>query len=139
METFSIEKDILVLCVTATSFPKGVLKAHERLHALLSTIEGRNFYGISCPNEQGLIVYKAAAEQQYDGEAKQLNCETFIIKKGNYISNTIRDFHKDVGSIGKAFHELLADSRIDPEGCCVEMYLNQDDVQCMIRLEASPN
>lgn len=116
-------------------FPEGILAAHEKLHDLLSTSEDRNFYGISCPNEEGAIVYKAAAEQLHDDEAKQLKCETFIIKKGDYISYTIRDFHKDMGSIGKAFHELLADSRIVAEGCCVEVYLNQDDVQCMIRLD----
>ncbi len=135
MDTIKVENDITVLCVTATSFPEGISEAHEKLHNLLPTSEDRNFYGISCPNEQGVIVYKAAAEQLHDGEAKQLKCETFIIKKGDYISSTINYFHKDMGSIGKAFHELLSDSRIDPEGCCVEVYLNQDDVQCLIRLD----
>ena len=135
MDTIKVENDIKVLCVTASSFPEGISAAHETLHNLLATSEDRNFYGISCPNEQGVIVYKAAAEQLHAGEAEQLKCETFIIKKGDYISYTIRDFHKDMGSIGKAFHKLLEDSRIDPEGCCVEVYLNQDDVQCMIRLD----
>ena len=135
MDTIKVEKDITVLCVTATSFPEGISAAHEKLHNMLPTSEDRNFYGLSCPNEQGEIVYKAAAEQQYDGEAMKLNCETFVIKNGDYISCIVRNFHTDMGSIGKAFHELLADSRIDAEGCCVEVYLNQDDVQCMIRLD----
>ena len=134
MDTINLENDIIVLCVTAKSFPEGISAAYETLHDLLPTSEGRNFYGISCPNEQDVIVYKAAVEQLYAGEAEKLKCETFVIRKGDYIGYTIRNFHEDIGSIGKAFHELLADSRIDPEGCCVEVYLNETDVQCMIRL-----
>jgi len=134
MDTIKVENDIIVLCVTAKSFPEGISEAHETLHNLLPTSEDRNFYGISSPNEHDVIVYKAAVEQLYEGEAEKLKCETFIIRKGDYISCTIRDFHNDVGSIGKAFHELLADSRIDPQGYCVEVYLNETDVQCMVRL-----
>lgn len=41
---------------------------------------------------------------------------------------------KDISSIDKSFKTLLTDPRIDPEGYCVEWYLNAKDVQCMVRL-----
>lgn len=41
---------------------------------------------------------------------------------------------KDISSIGKAFKELLSDQRIDPNGACVEKYLNASDVQCIVKL-----
>lgn len=41
----------------------------------------------------------------------------------------------DIPAIGKAFKELLAIPGIDPEGACVEWYLSNKDVQCMVRLK----
>ncbi len=139
MEKFIVKKDIPLLCVTATSFPEGVLKAHEKLHTILATTEGRIIYGISCPNQQGVIVYRAAAEQQYDGEAEQLKCESLTLKKGNYMGTIIHNFHDDVRQIGKVFQKLIADPNIDPDGFCIEWYINENDVQCMVRLNSSNN
>jgi len=42
---------------------------------------------------------------------------------------------KDLQSIGKAFHELISQPEIDPNGYCLEWYLNQSDVRCMVRLD----
>jgi hypothetical protein len=42
---------------------------------------------------------------------------------------------KDVFSMGKAFDELISHPAIDPQGCCVEWYLTQNDVRCMVRLK----
>ncbi|HPH47073.1 MAG TPA: transcriptional regulator [Chryseolinea sp.] len=134
METFEFENDISLICVTAKSFPNGVLAAHEKLHALLKSVEGRTFYGISCPNKEGTIVYKAAVEQQHSGEAEELKCERIVLKRGNYTGTIIRNFHSDVQQVGTTFQTLVADPRIDPKGYCVELYLNENDVQCMVRL-----
>jgi hypothetical protein len=133
MEPFFIDGDITVLCVTATSFPAGVMEAHNKLHALVPFAAGRRFYGLSRP-ERGVITYNAAAEEMQPGEAESLHCESIVIKKGNYISITIDDFMKDLPAIGKAFQEMLSTPGLDPLGYCVEWYLNDKDVQCMIRL-----
>ena len=85
-EKFNIDKDIKTLFITATSFPEGVLSAHQKLHSILPSAQNRTFYGISWP-EDGKIIYKAAAEELYKGEAEQLGLETFTIKKGEYISD----------------------------------------------------
>ena len=134
METTTIDKDIEVMYVQADSFPEGVKAAHEKLHALFPYSTERNYFGISRP-ENGVIIYKAAAEEIKDGEAEKFGLPTMIIRKGNYISTVIYDFMKDIAAIGKTFQQLLAHPEIDPDGYCVEWYFNEQDVRCMVRLK----
>ena len=127
--------DIRVFYITASSFPDGVMEAHQKLHSLVPFSTERKYFGIS-RIENGIIVYKAAAEEIGAGEAKKLNCDELELKKGNYICLTINDYMKDIPGIGKAFNELLSHPGLDPNGYCVEWYLNNKDVKCMIRLAA---
>jgi hypothetical protein len=134
MEIITLDNDIKVFCVTAKSFPDGIMDAHKELHSLISLPAGRKFFGISRP-ENGVIVYRAAAEEISPGEAEKLSCDTLDLKKGSYISVTIKDFMKDIESIGNTFKELLSNPDVDPNGYCVEWYLNDKDVKCMVRLK----
>ena len=133
METIIINQDIQVFYVTAASFPDGILDAYKKLHHLLPAPQTRNYYGISRP-EGGVIVYKAAVEELYRGEAQEINCPNLIIKKGKYITSTIQDYMKDLQEIGRTFQELLSHPGLDPDGYCVEWYANDKDVQCMVRI-----
>ena len=133
METTTIEDDINIMYVTATSFPEGIQAAHEKLHSLVPFSNERKYFGLSRP-ENGVIVYKAAAEEINKGEAETLKLERLTVKKGNYISLAINNFMKDLQSIDRAFKELLAYPGLDPQGYCVEWYLSPQDVKCMIRL-----
>ena len=135
METIAIKQDIKVVYLTSNSFPDGVLAAHQKLHSLIPFAKNRKYFGISRP-ENGVIVYRAAAEELAIGEAEQYQCETLILKKGSYVSLTVKDYKKDISSIDSAFRELLSQPGLDPQGYCVEWYLNETDVQCMIRLSA---
>ncbi|MCL6099494.1 MAG: DinB family protein [Bacteroidetes bacterium] len=135
MEKYRLDSDIKVICVTADSFPSGILGAYNTLHSILPSDNGRNFFGISSPNKKGDIIYKAAVEESFVGEAEKLGCDTFVIKKGEYISIPIHNFISDVLSIDRAFKNLIADPGIDPNGVCVEMYTGRDDVRCMVRLD----
>ena len=134
MEKYIIEKDIKTFYVAATSFPDGVLKAHQTLHAMLPSAGGRNFYGISFPGKNRNIIYRAAVEESYAGEAEKYNCETFIIRKGTYMSQTIKDFMKDVSFVAKTFQQLLAHPQLDHDGYCLEIYPNETDMICMVKL-----
>jgi len=129
METYNIEKDIKVLCITASSFPDGVLAAHQKLHALFPPNGRRRYFGISRPDGSKGILYKAAVEEIGD---EQSELEHFIIKKGAYISELIPDFMQDISQIGKTFEKMLNEPDIDPSGYCLEMYLNETDVRCMV-------
>lgn len=67
---YFIDKDIKVLCTTASSFPEGVQMAHKKLHSLFPARERRTFYGISYPDKSGNIIYKAAADQLNEGRPR---------------------------------------------------------------------
>ena len=134
METIQIDKDIKVLYITATSFPDGVMAAHQQLHALVPNAAQRRLFGLSRPENGGEIVYKAAADEIQPGEAEKLNIDTITLKKGNYACITITNYMKDIPAIGDAFQQLIALPNIDPQGYCVEWYLNDKDVKCMVRI-----
>lgn len=134
---YFIDKDINVLCITASSFPEGVQMAHKKLHSLFPARERRTFYGISYPDKSGNIIYKAAADQLSEGEATQFNLETFTIRKGNYASEVLKDWSKDEVSVGITFRKLLSDQRIDKKGYCLEIYLNENDMRCLVPLDPS--
>jgi len=137
METFKIEEDIPVICVKATSFPEGIMDAFNKLHQIIQPsggiLQGRVVYGLS-RMENGTIQYWAGATELHEGEAKELNCEKIIIKKGNYISKILNDYMSDLPQIGNVFQKMISRPDIDPEGYCVEWYFNKKDVRCMVRL-----
>jgi hypothetical protein len=135
MEKIRIEKDINVFYVTAKSFPEGIQEAHQKLHALIPFSNDRKYFGISRPEQGSGIIYRAAAEELEQGEAERFKLETLVLKKGDYMSITIKDYAKDIMSIDRAFKELLALPDLDPQGYCVEWYYHGKDVRCMIRLK----
>jgi hypothetical protein len=135
MEIIKIEKDIKIFCVTAKSYPDGIMEAHQKLHSLVPFSYERKYFGLSRPENNDGIVYKAATEETVEGEAKKYNCETLIIKKGNYISIVISNYRKDLQSIGIAFQKLLLQPNIDHQGYCIEWYLSEDKVNCLVSLE----
>lgn len=153
METYSLPHDIKVFYIVAQSFPKGIAAAHQKLHNLLPYTEGRQFFGISYPNPlpatyllndrqhaatkgQSEIVYKAAVEEAYAGEAEKYGCPTCIIRKGSFLRETLIDWHLNENIVAKTFQKLLADPRIDALGYCLEVYLSETDMRCMVPLNA---
>jgi len=137
MEHFTLEQDIKVFYVTAKSFPEGIMEAHEKLYSMVPFANnGRRYFGVSRPENNTGIVYRAAAEELFQNEAEQHDCETLVIRKGKYLSITVHNYTKDVSQIGKAFQQILFQTGLDPEGYCVEWYLNDKDVKCMIRLKS---
>lgn len=134
MEILSLDKDIKTFYILAKNFPMGVHDAHEKIHAMLPTTEGRQFYGISNSDTEGGIVYRAAVAETFEGEAEQYGCPTFIIKKGTYIGETLQDYYKDTPSVGRTFQALLKDPRLDNEGYCLETYPNGRDIQCFVKI-----
>lgn len=136
METITLDHDIKVIYVTATSFPDGVMVAFDKLYAFMPPDGSRRIFGISRP-ENGVITYRAGAEETTDGETEKLGCDSMVLKSGKYLAVTIRDFMKNIPAIGAAFQQILSQPGIDPNGYCVEWYLNGEDVQCMVRLSAT--
>ena len=77
MEEYQLLNDISAMYITASSFPDGVLAAHQKLHSLVPMNDNpeRKYFGISFPID-GTIVYKAGAEELTAGEAEKSGLET---------------------------------------------------------------
>ncbi|WP_411824588.1 hypothetical protein [Leptospira sp. 'Mane'] len=135
MDKFNLEKDIEVCCITATSFPEGVMDAHEKAHSLFPVSNQRRYFGISSPNPRGIIIYKAAVEKLENDQKEKTDYESFVIKKGDYISVVIKDYMKDIQKVETTFQKLISRDDIDPNGYCLEWYLNDNDMRCMVRLK----
>jgi predicted transcriptional regulator YdeE len=135
MEIVNLEKDIKVLFVTALIFPEGILAAWQKIDAICHSSLNRQRFGISCPDKSGRIVYNAAVEELELGEAEKFGMEAFVIKSGQYITLIAHDYTKDTQNVSKAFQQLLTHTDIDPEGYCLEWYLNEKDVRCMVGLK----
>lgn len=134
MEKYKIEQDIKLFYVQAASFPLDVGGAFTKLNDLIGHNKTRPLYGISFPGGTGSLVYRAAVEETFPGEAEKAGCPTFVVRKGDYISAFLPDWKKDESIIGRTFQELLRDPRIDKQGYCLELYPNEKDVRCLVPL-----
>ncbi len=133
MELFELKQGIDVFCIRAPSFPEGVTHPHKSLHALISYSKKRTYFGISYPNPEEGIIHLAAANELKIGELRAHGLEEFRIEKGTYISITSYNFMERIPKIGEAFNKLMAHPQIDPNGFCLEWYLNENDCRCMIK------
>ena len=136
MKTRTLETDITVFYVTANTFPEGIGEAFEKLHSLFPFSRERRIFGLSRPENNDGIVYRAAAEEMYEGEAEKLQCNRLILPKGKYIALDVIDFRKDLMSIDRAFKQLLQQPNLDTQGYCVEQNASDSEaITCMIRLD----
>lgn len=131
MQIYELKKDVKVICVEATSFPGGIKNAFNRLYNQVPDTKLRNIFGISKP-QNGLIIYKAAAAENFEGEATRLGLQTFVIQKGNYLGEALMDWQKNEMMIGSIFERLVADKRLDGSAHCIEWYKNERELVCLV-------
>lgn len=130
----TIDQDMTVYCLTAVSFPAGLKDVYDTLHSLYAPGNGRTYFGISYPDGKGSLVYKAAVKLNDSDTPPAAPFEPFTIRRGNYVSEDIVNFMSDVSAIGRTFQQMIKEPGIDPNGYCLEMYLNPTDVRCMVPL-----
>ncbi|MBA2423108.1 MAG: transcriptional regulator [Chitinophagales bacterium] len=136
MEKFILEKDLKVFGVEVENFPEGIGDAFDKLVNMISGEVDRSYFGISITTDKGFS-YKAVAEEKYDGETENYNCDRYIIEKGEYLSVTLNDWRKKTDSIKDIFHEMFHNAVIDKTKPCVEWYKNDDEMLCMVRIDQS--
>jgi len=135
MERYELKNDVKTICVNARSFPAGIREAFTQLEKAIPAVAERVFYGISKKDEKNNILYKAAVSEKFDGEAKKYGFENFVILKGLYLVEMVKDWRKDPMSIGSSFDKLLSDPLLDESFPCIECYDNMDEVVCMVKLD----
>lgn len=134
METRQQKEDIKVVCHKAKSFPDGIEEAFRTLENTIPKSCDRPFYGLSKPEINGQIVYRAAVQEGSAEEAKQYGFESFTIPKGLYLTETVKDWMSKPHVIGDTFMQLLDDPRLDPASYCIEEYKKSGEVVCMVKL-----
>jgi hypothetical protein len=133
MEIDTVKEDIHLICVRAVSFPDGITEALQKLEQADASIGNRTLYGISHGSENG-IIYWAAVKEAYKGEAAALGLEKYMIRKGVYATQTVKNIRGNEAQVGMVFNKLLAHPKLDQTGECIERYKSNDEVVCMVRL-----
>ncbi|HTJ12027.1 MAG TPA: hypothetical protein VL547_08380 [Dinghuibacter sp.] len=134
MKTYTFPREIRLCCVTADSFPQGVAMAFQQLHSTVPDPVGRRLFGLSWPDGKGSMVYKAAVEERFAGEAEKLGAEPYTLQKGEYIGLEVQNFMEDIPSIGRAFKQLVDAPGVDPGTMGVEEYVGAS-VLCMVPIK----
>ena len=134
METFTFEDDIKVFGIEVSTFPAGIGDAfNELINATGDAAGKRNYYGISYMNNDGKIIYKAVAEEKYNGEAGKYNYAISTIEKGKYYYKKVNDWRSKTNCINQVFHEIMQDDKVNKQTPAIEMYKNDDEMLCMIK------
>jgi predicted transcriptional regulator YdeE len=130
MKEIQLKDDLTLICSKAKEFPGGVVPAYQFLEQKVGT--QRQFYGLSRGDKTGISYWACVLAN--NGEMLPAGCERITVNSGTYISEQISNWRGREAIIGEAFQRMLGDSRIDRAGYCVEKYLDNDDVICMVRI-----
>lgn len=139
MEILNLKSDIHVFGIEVSDFPHGIGEAFDSLIKIVPEGFGRPYYGISFKSPDEKMVYLATAEEKTLGEAEKYNCRRYVIEKGDYLTVTIRDWRTKTDSIKDVFHQMVQDDRADCSKPCVELYKNDDEMICMVKVKKQTN
>lgn len=137
MEIHTVTNDIIVLCKNIASFPIGIKEGFDEMIEHFG-MEGREYYGISRMDADYNIIYKVAVKQETSGEGDQFNYTPFTIKKGQYLSETLFNWMSNTNMIKESFDKLMEDPRFDNTYDCIEWYVSDDEVKCLVRIKPQP-
>jgi len=134
METYKLKNDLKVFGKEVPTFPVGVSDAFHQLITIIPDGSNRSYYGLSHMDETGKIIYKAAAEEKYAGEAEKYNCDRYIIEKGEYLAVTLADWRGKTDCIKDMFHDMMEDDRADKTKEVVEWYKTDTEMLCLVKM-----
>ena len=131
MKKYQLNENVPVLCQEVDSFPNGITEAFNALAKKFPPENGRSYYGISYMDESGKIVYKVAA-QKIDKDNSG-GFESFVIPKGEYLSEKITDWREHLQDIAPTFDKLMKDPHMDKNIPCIEWYKTNEEMLCMVK------
>ena len=136
MENLTLKNDLNVFGFQVKTFPEGIKEAFDTLVEMLPDGLDRSYYGLSYMQDDN-VLYFATALEQYAGEAERYNCERYLIEKGDYTTQTIHDWMHKTHTIKDIFEEMLKDEIPDVQRPCIEWYVNDDEMICMVKKQPS--
>jgi predicted transcriptional regulator YdeE len=132
MEETQIKEELRLFCIKAKSFPQGITLAFRELEQKLGGANGRSLYGLSRGDKNGIVYWAAALSRT--GEELPPGLEDIVIPPGTYLSKQLSNWRRNEAIIAQTFQKMLDNPRIDPDGYCIEKYLNNDEVVCMVKI-----
>ena len=134
MEKLIFENDVKVFGIEVNTFPAGISNAFDELIKATGDAAGeRNYYGVSSMNKDGKMLYKAVAEEKFDGEATVFNYEKSTIEKAEYLYEVLKQWRGKTACIKDYFHLMMQDENVDKTKPCVEWYKNDEEMLCMVK------
>lgn len=134
MKELIFENEVTVFGIEVKTFPLGIGEAFNELIKATGDCAGeRNYYGISSMKD-GKMIYKAVAEEKFEGEATQFNYEKDVIENGEYAFEVLINWRDKTSCIKDVFHEMMKDNRIDKTKPAVEWYKSEDEMYCMVKV-----
>ena len=132
MEKYILENEVKVFGVVVETFPTGIEEAFRSLMKILNEEFNRSYYGITEMKENRMI-YKAVAEEKYNGEAEKYYLEKSVIEGGTYFTETIKDWRNNTDCIKDVFQKMMLSNQVDKAKPCIEWYKNNDEMLCMMK------
>jgi hypothetical protein len=133
MQKIRLKKDIHLVCVQAKNYPFGITDAFRELEDLSPEICSLPFYGLTFTEVGGNIIYKAGVDRSLIRLTLKKNCENFIIRKGQYLSETHMDFMDDNSVIQISFSRMFNSVIAQINYPFIEWYRSPREVTCMVR------
>jgi predicted transcriptional regulator YdeE len=130
MKEIQLDNDTKLICEKANDFPAGVVPAFQSLEKKVGT--KRQFYGLSQGDKNGIVYWAGVSAK--DKEVVPAGCEIIVIKSGTYISEQVSNWRGREIILGETFQRMYNHPNADPNGYCVENYLENGDVLCMVRI-----
>jgi hypothetical protein len=137
MKTVNLQNDIKIFGMQVKAFPSGISEAFDKLVKMIPGGFNRSYYGISYM-EAGKMIYYAAAEELQPGEAEKYSCERLTIEKGEYLTETLKNWRNKTDQVKDIFSQLVADEHTDKTKPGVEWYKDENEMLCMIRKTDQP-
>lgn len=134
-EKYIIKEDLKLIGIEVKTFPEGIGEMFNNLFKMLPDATTRSYYGVSEMDNDGKVVYFAAAEEKNDGEAEKYNCQGLVVKQGDYLAVHVKNWRDNTDCIKDVFHEMMQDSRVDNSTPCVEWYKDDKEMLCLIRFK----
>ena len=136
MEKFEIIEPIHLFGLKVPAFPNGVKEKFAELESVLPQTKGRKCYGIF-EMINGEVSYKVAFEEVFADKGSKYNCESIVIEKGTYLTESIMDWINKIDQIGPTFDTLNQDDRVDTANSpSIEFYKSKDELVCMVKCNA---
>ncbi len=132
MDKYKLQNDVKTFGMRVKTFPKGIGEAFDELVKLFPPNEPRSYYGLGEFGKDGSVLYYALAEEKSGSEPKKYGYPEKIIPKGEYLTETVRNWQSKTDSIKDVFAEMMKDPRVAKGKPCVEWYKTMDEMLCMV-------